>query len=475
MLIFIALVCSAMRCEAVGPDESKNAAELTALFDLIKLTEADMSALSYEEIDTNDLTIIEALNMTLEDPNWSKQFSDDASKPTDEPVPCKGKAATDPCKSHWKKWETAKVKAKVKAKEDKIRPNKLKLEEAKLTSPYARAASLQVASLLEAAEELKTSWENKHKAHVNGVKAAIITLLNKAAYNLDPVPAQSNQKCNVKVESNRQTTCALPKAGEALCGALVCICAKGTTQSKDICGDSSTPDLSGWNSGDVKTAYRTYEPICKKSNQVKLTADAITSKLAALKSLYKNGGSVGGRAVILGTKTDNHTCKDHAAAACIDLTKATALTGDAAAIEIGWEQKLQQAADKLNAAEKAKPHRHTTQRQITSMRRQVEAIFKQVVIAPAGTLTAPSQPGIAAAQPSTPTTDPRLCETFNGNESGCTAAECNYDKVKSECKPKAVEGTTGKAGTGKATTEKCKGKLEPECNKAPECKWENYY
>nr|AGH60617.1 variant surface glycoprotein 1704 [Trypanosoma brucei] len=305
MLIFIALVCNAMRCDAAGTSDSKNAAELTALCDLIKLTEADMSALSDEKIDTNDLTIMEALNMTLADPNWSKQFSDDAYKPTDETVPCKEKAATDPCKSHWKKWETAKVKAKG----DKIRPNKLKLEEAKLTSPYARAASLQVASLLEAAEELKTSWENKHKAHVNGVKAAVITLLNKAAYNLDPVPAQSNQKCNVKVDSNRQTTCALPKAGEALCGALVCICAKGSTQRKDICGDSSTPDLTEWNSGDMKTAYGTYDHICKKSNQVKLTADAITSKLAALKSLYKNVGSAGGRAVILGTKTDNTPAK----------------------------------------------------------------------------------------------------------------------------------------------------------------------
>nr|APD73261.1 variant surface glycoprotein 1125.504 [Trypanosoma brucei] len=471
MLIFIALVCSAMRCEAVGPDQSRNAAELTALCELIKLTEADMSSLNDEKIDTNDLTIIEALNMTLADPNWNKQFSDDASKPTDEPVPCKGKTATDPCKSQWQKWETAKVKAK----EDNIRPDKLKLEPSKLTSSYAKSAALQVASLLEAVQELKTGWENRHKQHVTGLKAAVTTLLNKAAYNVDPVPPQANQRCNVAVTTSRQVTCALPKAWEALFGALICICAKGTTQNTDICGDTSTPSLSDWNTGNMKTHYAIYDSMCKKGKRIKLTAGAISAKLAALKSLYKDVGVAGGRAVILGTKTDDHTCKDHDDAACIDLTKATALTSEASATEIGWEQKLQQAADKLNAAEQAKAPRDTTQRQITSMRRQVEEIFKQVAIAPAGTLTAPSQPGIATTSTNTPTANPRLCETFNGNESGCIAAECNYDKVKSECKPKAVEGTTEKARTGKATTEKCKWKLEPECNKAPECKWENIY
>nr|AGH60464.1 variant surface glycoprotein 1538 [Trypanosoma brucei] len=363
MLIFIAIVCSAMRYDAAGPEQRKNAAELTALCELIKLTEADMSALNDKKIDTNDLTIIEALNMTLADPNWSMQFSDDTSKPTYDPVPCKGKLATDPCKSHWKKWETAKVKAK----DDNMRPDKLKLEEVKLTSSYGRSAALQVASLLVEAEQLKTSWENQHKPHVTGLKAAVNTLLNKAAYNLDPVPAQPNQKCNVAITTSRQVTFALPKAGEALCGAVICICAKGTSQTTDICGETSTPDLTAWNAGSMKTHYATYDPICKKAKPIKLTATALTAKLAALRSLYKNVGVAGGRAVILGTKTNDHTCKDHAGGACIDLTKATALTGDAAAIEIGWEQKLQQAADKFNAGEKAKAQRDTTQRQITSM------------------------------------------------------------------------------------------------------------
>nr|ARB50887.1 variant surface glycoprotein [Trypanosoma brucei] len=221
----------------------------------------------------------------------------------------------------------------------------------------------------------------------------------------------------------------------------------------------------------MKNAYATYDAICKKNKQIKLTAGAISAKLAALKSLYKDVGVAGGRAVILGTKTNDHTCKDHAAAACIDLTKATALTSEASATEIGWEQKLQQAADKLSAAEEAKAHKETTQRQIAAMRKQVEAIFRQVAIAPTSATTAASIPAVTPGQPSTPTADPKRCETFNGNESGCTGAECNYDNVKSECKPKAIEGTTGKARTGEAKTEKCKGELEHEFTKASECKW----
>nr|ARB50576.1 variant surface glycoprotein [Trypanosoma brucei] len=71
-------------------------------------------------------------------------------------------------------------------------------------------------------------------------------------------------------------------------------------------------------------------------------------------------------------------------------------------------------------------------------------------------------------------------------EEACNAtAACSYNKTETDtnkkckfdaekAKKKSVSVTQAQTGGGTETsTDKCKGKLEPDCIKAPECKWEN--
>nr|AAA21275.1 variant surface glycoprotein [Trypanosoma brucei rhodesiense] len=85
---------------------------------------------------------------------------------------------------------------------------------------------------------------------------------------------------------------------------------------------------------------------------------------------------------------------------------------------------------------------------------------------------------ISSGEPSTAkTTTSGRCE--GKAKTACPKSDCQWEEKdgKGECKPKSGEEqktqTTG-AGEGAADKkeEKCKGKLEPECTKAPECKWE---
>ncbi|RHW67354.1 Trypanosome variant surface glycoprotein (A-type) [Trypanosoma brucei equiperdum] len=51
--------------------------------------------------------------------------------------------------------------------------------------------------------------------------------------------------------------------------------------------------------------------------------------------------------------------------------------------------------------------------------------------------------------------------------------KCKYNETKAKEKGVPVTQTQTTGGTEPALSEKCKGKLEPDCTKAPECKWEN--
>nr|ARB50976.1 variant surface glycoprotein [Trypanosoma brucei] len=80
----------------------------------------------------------------------------------------------------------------------------------------------------------------------------------------------------------------------------------------------------------------------------------------------------------------------------------------------------------------------------------------------------------------TPKTDLKnKCEAHNKSKTACLGAKCAWKGQKKDdgpCSPReaqVAEHLKQKDGGATAgTTEKCKGKPEPECTKAPECKWE---
>nr|APD73398.1 variant surface glycoprotein 1125.1141 [Trypanosoma brucei] len=463
-LFLLALIYSVTPSQPAGTDENKNAAELNTLCELINLAHGDATELNDASIDTADRDVIEALNLSLADHEWSEQFSDDASKPNDDPVPCKDKPASDPCKLQWKRWEAVRAKAK----QDSTWPEKLSISSDKLTSAPVRAAAFQLAGIAAQAVQLKTHWETQYKPAVKGLTEAILGMLNTAAYGKETLPAADSERCDFAISTSRKAMCELPNACKALCIATICICAKGSSQNKDICGDTVTPNANAWSSGNFKAHYTTYNTLCKKAEKIKITASAIETRLAALKAMYKNVGHANGRSLVLGTATSDNTCKDEDDAACIDLTKATVITG-AGIADIEWEQNLVAEASKIIKAEKAKAQKVITDGQIKAMRRQPEAIFKQVAFAPAK-LTKESTNTPTQTKNKQATEEAAKCEKFDNNATVCTNNDCSYYKSKNKCKPKPGSETPA-TGTGEVTkTKKCKGKLEPECTKAPGCK-----
>nr|APD75604.1 variant surface glycoprotein 1125.5537 [Trypanosoma brucei] len=65
-------------------------------------------------------------------------------------------------------------------------------------------------------------------------------------------------------------------------------------------------------------------------------------------------------------------------------------------------------------------------------------------------------------------TNEKQCSYEDSKETG---KKCTYNATKAAANGVPVTQTQAVGGT-EATTDKCKGKLEPECTKAPECKWE---
>nr|ARB50674.1 variant surface glycoprotein [Trypanosoma brucei] len=452
-LFVLTFIYSVAPSQPSGTDENKNAAELNALCELINLAHGDATELNDASIGTSDLGVIEALNMSLAGPEWSAQFSDDASKPTEDPIPCKGEPENGACKIQWQHWEAVKAKAK----QDETRPEKLSVSSDKLTSAPVRAAAFQLAGIAAQAMQLKTDWETQYKPAVTGLADAILGLLNTAAYGNATLPETENELCDFTITSGRQTMCELPNAGKALCIATICICAKGSTQSKDICGDGTTPNPNAWNSGNFKTHFTTYNTLCKKAKKIKITATAIETRLAALKAMYKTVGHASGSSLVLGTPTADNTCKDHDDAACIDLTKATVIAA-ATPVEIEWEQNLMAAASKIIKGEQAKAQKVITDGQIKAFRRQAEAIFKQVAFAQAK-LTKESTNTPEQTKNKQATEEAAKCEKFDNNATICTNNDCSYDKAKSKCKPKQPGTETTATGTGEVTkTGNCKGK-----------------
>nr|AGH60011.1 variant surface glycoprotein 1071 [Trypanosoma brucei] len=442
-LFLLVLAYIATPTEAAGKDENKNAADLAAVCDLINLASGDTAHLSDGEISTEDLDIIEALNMSLADPAWSGKFSDNDAKPTTEPAECKGQQAANEksCQEHWKKWERAKAKAKQRTTDKK----QVEITHTKLTQSTARAAAVQLAAIADHAKEVQRTWEANFKHDLTNVKNKVLKLLNNAAYGKDAESVPDNDRCDLPPTTNRKTTCELPSVGRGLCVMAVCLCVKGGGQNKDICGEVSTPTVGDWTQGTLKTPYAAYNTICKKGHKVKITETAITVALTQLRGKLKTTTAASNVGVLLGTPSSDGDCKGEDNKACADLTKATALTTTTVA-SIAWEISLLDAAETIRIAKRAEEQKSITETQIKALRRQAETIFKQVAFAP-DILTKESTNTPEQTKNKQATEEAAKCEKFDNNATICANNDCNYDKAKNKCKPKP--GTeTAAAATG---------------------------
>ncbi|RHW66887.1 variant surface protein (VSG) [Trypanosoma brucei equiperdum] len=142
----------------------------------------------------------------------------------------------------------------------------------------------------------------------------------------------------------------MPAVGKALCQAAICLCAKGSggeAPTETHCGDAIAPAPTDWNAATLKAAYATIVTACAKAKTLAQAPQAILGGLERLLTKTKTIGTGGGVGIYIGTQTGQLDCQAAANVACIDLRKATAVTGAVAAIGIEWEVKIHETANKL--------------------------------------------------------------------------------------------------------------------------------
>nr|CAJ16345.1 variant surface glycoprotein (VSG, atypical), putative [Trypanosoma brucei brucei TREU927] len=302
------------------------------------------------------------------------------------------------------------------------------------------------------------------------LKAAILgTDSDDEAATVVPVGEDRNRVCGTDGGGTGTR-----KAGSALKIDMMCLCGKhssdGSTGDEACHSEStnkpSTPMTAGTN---VQQDWLKLKTQCRKqSRSPPLTPAAISaalenfySKIAKAKNTdFKKTYVLGNRGgTFTGGCTGDNGAND---AKCVQYEGATFANGKAGP---AWAEKLRQAEADLAAM-------RLRQTQLFALTNRALGLNSTVNIlrhAPKIHQPPTKQRDVTEKQPTV--AEKKACEKYNGNQKECPQEGCTYDEKENKCKPKP--GTENTTGTGRKTIEKRKGKLEHECTKAQDCKWES--
>nr|AGH59871.1 variant surface glycoprotein 681 [Trypanosoma brucei] len=245
------------------------------------------------------------------------------------------------------------------------------------------------------------------------------------------------------------------KAGMALATDMLCICLKHQANTHDTCSSSFTPSQATYNTGrqptDAAEIFGNLVAECKgkhQANSIQELPHLFTSAVAAIKaSMGTNhvtaadpSGTANtpgekaffyGRFVLAGGAPDCEA--EHATPAataqkgiCIDYSGLMKPGSD-----IPWIKLIHSAMKQLQTAAKEEGAAISLVGAAQALETQMESLLlmKSLLTPAASVLTATSNQPSAEEQ--------NKCAKFNGNETSCTSNDCDYDKTKKECKPKA--------------------------------------
>nr|AGH59910.1 variant surface glycoprotein 737 [Trypanosoma brucei] len=263
--------------------------------------------------------------------------------------------------------------------------------------------------------------------------------------------------------------------GISIINDLFCICVRGTTGSKKVCHATATDKASGahdFTNSDAnnKSAYAALMAQCPQ----RLTTVTPASLEAAVAG-YNNqigtlahtvSGSHEDAGYIVGyAHTGSTGCNGANSQVCINYKK---LLDKKDAAAIPWQVKISQAIDKLPNNAVVQEIKAGTQT-LAHMNLTVWQIYYSAL----------SQTATQGDH------SPKLLDSKKFEEckehkpkKTCEEKGCKWNGTETDgtCEAKPAEQANQEAGERAAgeqkKEEKCKGKLEPECTKAPECKWE---
>nr|APD72701.1 variant surface glycoprotein 1125.1027 [Trypanosoma brucei] len=452
-----------------------NEPEFQALCGVIKLSGATLTLQANQDDPTPVYNAIQKLNMTVAPPQWREIFRE-AGHPGKylDTVP-KALNPWPDWQELWPEWRKAAEAADKADKDDDIKrsglldvsPAERSLLQAKISALTAKAQQLM--------RKLNTGASQQQP--ISAKQAS--QLINEAVFGESTRPTNPTLTkifgSGITNSDGRQAACVMGgenKQAATLAAVMTCLCIEDQGTPLQTACHQAQPTGEQWQSTSTLPTNAHITNIlnlCGKTKTAKLTAAKVETLIDGITKLITEKSGVGyfGKVV--------SACQGTAAAGiCASITGYGA-DHTAALNKIPWMQKLQELRSKLSATEDKDKKQSKVMEQlklieveIHKSRREVQAIIESTK-----STSTDKQNSVF------PSNKSPSCGGYTTNTT-CTAANnCKWTSTdKSEgdfCKPKDGEDQKNTTGTGDGaagtTTEKCKGKLEAECTKAPECKW----
>nr|APD72693.1 variant surface glycoprotein 1125.523 [Trypanosoma brucei] len=289
--------------------------------------------------------------------------------------------------------------------------------------------------------------------------------------------------------SNRETTCGTtggkptPGVQKSVAATLVCVCASdGTNQNNKGCTAGAGTQLTFTSEeAGQGTEYARLKAICDKSLSAKneATAHYLSTIIDDITAELETGHGNDNKRGYLGW-TESSSGVSDCDGSNTGGKGACAYFGETsgAVNKPSWLKDLNDAQAAAKNLEIAKTSWDHDEKELRKLNRTVIDLVRQQIINSIATTNSDGKP---------PSGNEKKLTEANCNakdkETDCTSPckwnnkavdpkkKCTYNASKATAKH--VPATQPQTGGTEATTGNCKGKLEPECTKAQECKWEN--
>nr|APD74998.1 variant surface glycoprotein 1125.4786 [Trypanosoma brucei] len=410
---------------------------------------------------------IGAIIMSISDAEFSKLIAHDKDWPESEAAKA---AKSKPFETMWQIEHPFWKQAAVKINSDKQTFEQWrKAELSKAAKETVKHIAEQAAKAFRNADlsnfhALKTKIENHAKTVLYGGPA-------KTGEEEEPNP--TSRACICGTSGTTEGT----EAGKSIKADLLCACAKKSDGVNNMCCAKCDHSSKTWDNAAASAALWT--PLLKNCPSHAPTMQLWTTNMDIALSQFltlisKKQGTTNNKQYILGTLNGAGTggCDGSSGAGsgiCVQY-KAVA-TGDTVKPEIAWLQAAKDAAKAADSIAERNKRVEQLERELRLLKFTIGAQIHHVQSY--ATTTERS----VTNQNQEPNKTENDCKShINKTEEECKNLGCNHGTESKKCKPKAGTETpavgTGNGAAG-ATTEKCKGKLEHECTKTPDCRWEN--
>nr|APD73042.1 variant surface glycoprotein 1125.197 [Trypanosoma brucei] len=478
LTLFLAAVTATAHAGNIAASENQGVH--AALCAFVTMLGRNVEVTTIEPLHTAAYELIQELNFTLSSPTWQQKFYTNAEREEVHADASKAGVKTMGGDKYWEHWKKAAESFKKGTDNKRVK----EVFDGDVSETAKQLGQAEIAVLAEELNSLQQHYKTPSQA------AQDLTAEKAKQIIAEAVTGEPNGKLNSitadKVfggsisSTARAAACTVKDATPSpvtVLAALACVCQSDNadTITDGACGNQAAT-AAAWNSDGGAVAASVYQTLgrtCGGHTAGPVTVQEIKQAVKHVRQLINSGASDGQ----LGAFRSDCTGRSNAGM-CIKFTN-LATAGETAIKPMKWLAELEDLAEAMEA--KAAAAAAVSRLNLQLKTKETAA---QVAIKKSKTFAATFPAPAPVAQP-TPKTDLKnKCEAHNKSKTACLGAKCAWKGQKEDdgqCTPteaqvaeqeKQKDGAEGADGTA-GTTEKCKGKLEPEYTEAPECKWEN--